>query len=513
MRVRLASAVSAALLAAALPTYAQAEPEPRLNHTITAQTITWSACADIPYPDLECGTFQAPFDWRKPDDGRTVTIAVSRLKSKDGVAKKGSALTNPGGPGGPGRTLPLIYTGRAKLVDTMEIIGIDPRGTGASTNVTCGGFYWSSITDPRDRSRANTELLYDAAELQATACQTRSGELGRVVNTEQTVRDLDLLRGLLGREKISWIGYSGGSWMGAYYATYFPNRVDKFVLDSNTDFTSTFQDIFDNFGYGFERRFRTDFLPWAAKYDSVYHLGTTGEQVRQVYETTRAKLAANPLTLPDGSVVDGVRLDFVLIQAQYSKLLFQDAADSLAWLTQAVDSGVTALAQPPQALTQYPDAQSATLYAVTCNDTKFKHNRATLAAEAERLGRQYPLVGYYQTLAPCAFWNRPPLELKKPTGKGVPPILMVQSVRDPATPLEGAQRAHRNFEGSRLLTVNDEGDHGVYGFGNPCVDDIVEAFIVDGKVPPRDLTCPGMPLPDPTAPAAATTPMLVGWPL
>ncbi|MBB5955331.1 pimeloyl-ACP methyl ester carboxylesterase [Saccharothrix tamanrassetensis] len=507
---RLLLAVSSALLAAAaLPAVAQAQAEGEAQAQASphfTQTIAWGPCTDLGVPALECGTFTAPQDWRAPRNGKTITIAVSRLKPKSGQAK-GSVLTNPGGPGGPGRLLPAIYQGRSKLVDNFEIIGIDPRGTGASTNVTCANFDFLSLADPRDRSRANVELIYDGAELQAAACQQRSGEFDKVVNTEQTVKDLDLLRHLLGREKISWIGYSGGTWMGAYYATYFPNRVDKFVLDSNAEFTTTFQDIFDEFGRGFERRFRVDFLPWVAKYDSLYHLGTTGEQVRRKYEETRAKLAENPIQLPDGGVFDGVALDLTLVRAQYSKQAFPSAAATFSRASQASDQAAAGTAD-----VRYPDAPNATLYSIACNDTRFKGGREYLAREAERLGKQYPLIGYYQILAPCAFWDRPPLHLKTPTGKGVPPVLMVQSVRDPATPLEGAQRAHEKFADSRMITVADEGDHGIYGFGNPCVDDLVESFIVDGKVPPKDVTCPGMPLPDPTSTTFNAQPSLAsGW--
>ncbi|WP_246019262.1 alpha/beta hydrolase [Saccharothrix australiensis] len=470
------------------------------------QTIAWGPCTDLDAPTLECGTYRAPQDWRSPRAGKDITIAVSRLRPKSGQAR-GSVLTNPGGPGGPGRLLPRIYEGRAKLVDNFEVIGIDPRGTGASTNVTCANFDFRALADPRDRSRENVELVYDAAALQAAACQRHSGEFGKVVNTEQTVKDLDLLRHLLGREKISWIGYSGGTWMGAYYATYFPDRVDKFVLDSNTEFTTTFQDIFDEFGRGFERRFRVDFLPWVAKHDDVYHLGKTAEQVRLKYEETRARLAEHPVPLPDGQLVNGVVLDFILVQAQYSKQLFPTTASTFAQLSQASTTSAAAAVD-----VRYPDAPSATLYSVTCNDTKFKGGRAYLAREAERLGRQYPLIGYYQLLAPCAFWDRPALRLKTPTGENVPPVLMVQSVRDPATPVEGARRAHEKFANSRLLTVTDEGDHGIYGFGNSCVDDLVESFIVDGKVPPNDLTCPGTPLPEPTSTFDTTnTAVINGW--
>jgi len=503
----LAAAVTAALLAATLPATAQAQDRvgaPASPHF--AQTITWGPCTDIDAPALECGTYTAPQDWRAPRNGKDITIAVSRLKPRSGQAR-GSVLTNPGGPGGPGRLLPTAYLGRSKLVDNFEIIGVDPRGTGASTNVTCANFDFLTVADPRDRSRANVGLLYDAAEFQASACQRRSGEFGRVVNTEQTVKDFDLLRHLLGREKVSWIGYSGGTWLGAYYATYFPNRVDKFVLDSNAEFTTTFQDVFDEFGRGFERRFRVDFLPWVAKYDSVYHLGTTAEQVRQRYEQARAALAKNPIALPDGTLFDGVLLDLVLMQGQYSKQLFPTVAQTFSQVAQTTSGAVAAAALD----VRYPDAPTATLYSITCNDTQFRGGRERLAREAERLGRQYPLMGYYQLLAPCAFWDRPPLHLKTPTGKGVPPVLMVQSVRDPATPVEGARRAHEQFAGSRLLTVTDEGDHGIYGFGNACVDDLVESFIVDGVVPARDVTCPGTPLPDPTAAPPARPSLVQGW--
>ncbi|CCH34535.1 alpha/beta hydrolase [Actinosynnema sp. NPDC047251] len=488
-------AVSAVALVATLPAVAQAQEQDQRT-PLHAQSIAWAPCTDIPAPNLECGTYKAPLDWRNVGNGKTITVAVSRLKPRSGKVR-GSVLTNPGGPGGPGRTLPLLYQSRSKLVDNFEIIGIDPRGTGTSTNVTCANVDFLSVADPRDRSRANVELIYDAAELQAAACQRNSGEFGKVVNTEQTVKDLDLLRHLLGRDKINWIGYSGGTWMGAYYATYFPHRVDKFVLDSNTEFTTTFQDIFDEFGRGFERRFRVDFLPWVAKYDSLYHLGTTAEQVRRKYEETRARLADNPIQRPDGTIFNGVTLDLVLVRAQYSKTEFPDAAKTLSELSNPT---VTTAA----ADVRYPDATNATLYSVACNDTKFQGGRDHLAREANRLGKQYPLIGSYQLLAPCAFWNRPPLHLKTPTGKGVPPILMVQSVRDPATPVEGAQRAHEKFAGSRLLTVTDEGDHGIYGFGNQCVDNVVESFIVDGKVPTKDLTCKGTPLPDPTKPTINT---------
>jgi pimeloyl-ACP methyl ester carboxylesterase len=510
------AALIGALVVGSLPAQAREAREAPVPDRYLAQRIDWTPCwdpANLPEglppggERLECGTYRAPRDWRHAAQGTDITIAVSRLRPVTGEAK-GSVLTNPGGPGEPGRTLPLLFLNQPKLLASQEVVGVDVRGTGESTNVTCGNYQWIDIADPRDRGPENLDLLYDTAEQQARTCQASSGEFGKVVNTEQTVHDLDLLRHLLGRDKVNWIGYSGGSWMGAYYATYFPHRVGRFVTDSNTDFTSTFQTVLGAFGMGFERRFRTDFLPWVAKHDSLYHLGTTGEAVRRNYEAIRAELAANPLPLPDGSQLTATRFDLFLMRAQYSKDNFPPAAETVAQLRQEVARSGSA-----PGLGRFPDAANATLYSVVCNDTPFRGDRDFLIRESERLGRLYPLAGYYQVAAPCAFWQRPPLQLKTPTGRGVPPILMVQSVRDPATPLEGAQRAHRRFAGSRLLTVTDEGDHGVYAFGNACVDAVVEAFIVDDVVPRHDLTCAGVPLPEPSVGLSARSARTVGNPL
>ncbi|GGP46505.1 alpha/beta hydrolase [Saccharothrix coeruleofusca] len=507
MRTTAAMAVTAALLLSGAPAFAQ--DAQRLHGQFLDQRITWSPCAEPELEGLECGTFATPFDWRRPGDERAITIAVSRSLPAGGQAARGSVLTNPGGPGGAGRILPRLFQTRPRVADNFEVVGVDVRGTGASDNVTCGGYSWFGLADPRDRSRANLDLHYDAAELQATACQVRSGELGRVVDTEQTVRDLDLLRHLLGREEVSWIGYSGGTWLGAHYATHFPQRVDKFVLDSVADFTGTFQDVFDDFGMATERRLRVDFLPWVARHDAVYHLGDTADAVWRSYERTRAALAAEPIALPDGSWLNGAILDLVVRRGLYSKLTFPDIAESLAALASGA-AAAAALADIGTAA-RFADAESATLYTVTCNDTPFRGDRSDLARQGDRQGKRYPFFGHHQVLAPCASWDRPPLRLKTPDGEGVPPVLMVQSVRDPATSLEGARRAHRGFAGSRLITVEDEGDHGIYAVGNACVDDLVESFLVDGVVPAADLTCPGTPLPEPTA--ARSAPLPLGWPL
>ncbi|HKS46293.1 MAG TPA: alpha/beta hydrolase [Amycolatopsis sp.] len=487
----------------------------------SSQVLNWHGCT----PDelsgqtppagaegIECATFQSPRNWYRTEDKIDVTIAVSRLKAaKNSTA---SVLVNPGGPGAPGRMFPTRLRNQGKLREHQEIVGFDPRGTGKSTNITCGGTVGTgSDLDPRDRSRPNLNLILDATKYTADACQAKSGELGPLINTDQTVHDLDLLRVLLGRNRVNWVGYSAGTWLGAHYAQAFPDRTGRFVLDSNTEFTTTWQKSFDWQPMGFERRWREDFLPWLAQYDKLFHYGTTGEAARQTYERVRYALTQHPVEI-DGAKLSANEFDAQIVPQLYDKRAFPGLADFLASVktlteglpaqnadrrarVEAAAANPDARALGPQPLvvpSDYDDAYDASFWTIPCNEGPWLGNRQTAIQQSAELGPKYPLLGWGWLIQACIFWKNSPAPLPVLDGRGVPPILMVQSTHDPATPIEGASRAHQAFRGSRLITVTGEGDHGIYAGGNAGVDKVVESYLVDGVVP-NDQSLPGMPLP------------------
>lgn len=484
------------------------------------QTLDWKPCIDSSYdPGLpsayysqQCTTLTAPMDWNDPGDGRTIKIAVSRLPATRSPAA-GALFTNPGGPGGSGINLPLLFlsAGRKAITRSQDVYGIDTRGTGLSSNTTCAGPA-TSLLDPRDRSAANLDLIMDGAAMTARTCLAAGGDFIKLVNTEQTVQDYNLLRAVIGVEKINWLGYSAGSWLGAYYAQRFPSHVGHMVLDSNTDFSSGWQQAFELQPLGFERRFRQDFAPWVARWDRYYKLGSTAEQVIASYERIRAGMTtAKPVDSP-------VVLDQTIAGAMYSRYMFPLAAlilDDIAAAVSATSKGEARAAARAYAradvlgkqvrrsqayLSRQPmssDAGDATFLAVTCNDTPWTRSRTDLVTKSGMLGAQYPLLGYSAISDPCYFWNRPVVSLTPPTGAGSPPILMVQAEKDPATPIEGARKAAASYAGAHLLVVEGEGDHGIYAGGNSCVDAAVEKFIVSGTLPEAGATCNALPLPTP----------------
>jgi pimeloyl-ACP methyl ester carboxylesterase len=483
------------------------------------QQMVWLSCLDQRlYPGLprdfyrlQCGSFVAPADWSDPDADETVTIAVSRLPSSVRPAQ-GVTFTNPGGPGEPGLELPLVFSQarRTALLRSQDVYGIDVRGTGASTNVTCGGPTLQPLLDPRDRRPANLALIMDSADLVARFCEGAPGLSIARVTTANTVRDLDLLRRLVRAPKVNWIGYSAGTWLGAQYADTFPGTAGRFVFDSASDVTATWQDAFELQPMGFERRLRRDFMRWVARHDNVFGLGRTPGAVLARYESIRGRLT------PQAPVDNAIMLDLALAGAMYASESFIDAAMLLVDLETFLDaqrSGdvvtaaaararisarpLPALRAPSGRRPMATDASDAAFLAITCNDTAWSGGRSRLVARSEDQGDRFPLLGPGTLNEPCAFWRVATPHLVPPSGAGMPPVLVVQSAHDPATPLEGARRTVAALPGARMLMVTGEGDHGLYAGGNACVDAAVERWITAGRLPAPGTTCRGKGLPDP----------------
>ena len=499
----------------------------RVANKYLEQRPDWIQCGEAEFRTY-CAKITVPRDWANQYSGNDLQIAVSKVAPAKGKPSR-VVFGNPGGPGGAGLGMAPYLASQAPLAKDHLTVGFDPRGTGGSTNVSCDGSPGYTM-DPRDRDPANQALISEASAMVKPYCDRQSRGLLPYITTAQTVQDMDLIRQLLGFDKIDYVGYSGGTWLGAYYQTYFPDHVGRFVLDSNTDFTKTWFDTFVSQPQAFERRFREDFAPWAAKYDAQLHLGSSPSEVIRTYERLRRALKERPAVeeFLDAAVqvtYDQNALDMMVSNDMYTKLDFYSLAVDMAFIRdlsaaqakggpQAAQRQVDGLSlarqqQLVQRANRAPvglrtfgafgtvDSEDATFNAITCNDTAWPQGPETGAQLAARLGPHFPLIGWTMTENPCFYWNRPNLTMPTPTGNGLPTTLMVQSVHDPATSYGLAVSAHSRYAGSRLLTVTNEGDHGVYGGVNRCADRIVNTFLTTGKAPAKDVSCAGEGIPAP----------------
>ena len=430
---------SLSALATARPATVERAQEQFLARTPAAlrdQELAWAPCTaqEVAPAEvdalLECSRVLVPRDWHDPAAGEPLEIAVSRL-SREGDRPARTIVTNPGGPGGAGLSMGVL--GLQPALAGTEVIGLDVRGTGASTTLTCGRDALTAMSAAPDvRDRSPEALAAAAAAMAATADACADDPLVDVVTTEQTVHDIDLVRDALDRDTVDWVGYSGGTWLGAQYATYFPGRVGRFVLDSAVDVGSAFQTVFsEDQPMAFQRRFEQDYAPYAAQHAWLYHLGGTPAEVVATYERLRAAYAGAPLGLPGlGLGVDGRIVDTLVVQAMYSKARFEQLSwillalqvvdrlrstgDAAAVERAAADLTVRLHALAPQlADPQVPALASmnATFLATTCNDTAWSQGQEFWDALGERQGSRYPLAGWSKTQQPCGYWDRPALKI------------------------------------------------------------------------------------------------------
>ncbi|MGW7533955.1 alpha/beta hydrolase [Amycolatopsis sp. NPDC054798] len=469
---------AAALTATAVPAYA----------TPSKSSVNWGACpADVASPLLRCASLEVPLDYRHPD-GKKISIAISRLPSGNAAKRRGVLLFNPGGPGGPGLAFPLIWAqlgAPASLLAEYDLIGFDPRGVEHSNPVSCElKPEQLSFTPKYAHNREEVVRASEAAKQVAAQCaSSASASILPYVTTANTARDMDRIRAALGEQKISYFGLSYGTYLGGVYASLFPDRTDRVVLDSVVGPTGVDITTARRFAEGMQDRF-PDFAKWAAARNSIYALGTTPAEVTANFFQLADKLDQHP-----AGRIDGSAFRMVTHSLTYQTLTFPRLAQ--AW--QALLSNPAPAAESLRPLLADPvQSQRSTMLSVICGDNAWPRQISTYQRNVAEDRVTYPMIGgATANVWPCARWSYQPVEPPVQfSDQGPSNLLLVQNTRDPATPLSGALETREAFgDRARLVTV-EQGGHGVgIPFLNGCGFAAVTDFLVHGIRPETDKYC------------------------
>jgi pimeloyl-ACP methyl ester carboxylesterase len=468
--------------------------------------LDWRACPHVA-AGLQCASLQVPVSYARPG-GRKITLALSRMPATAPARQRqGVLLVNPGGPGGPGRAFAQqVATGLSKAVAAdYDIIGFDTRGTGASVpSLHCEpAFFATARPDYIPAGPKAEQALVGRARGYAAACQRKYGWLLPYMTTQDLARDLDSIRAALGQRQISYFAFSYGTYLGQVYATLFPSRVRRMVLDSTVDPAGIW--YADNFGqdYAFQGRIAA-FFAWTARYDGNYRLGSTATAVSSAWHQARARLGRHPIPGGEGPLIGPDEFDDTFLVGGYDDQYWPLLAAALAaYLHQGQDGPLRQLYE--QAGVQ-DENEFAVYNAVECSDAAWPRTWAIWDAATRRVFVAAPYEAWDNTWfnAACAFWPvRGPVRPMKISGAGLPPVLMLQGTLDGATPYAGALVARRQLPTARLVTVPGGGNHGqsLAQPPNPCVDGYLNRYLAAGTLPAGtglvSATCPAGPLPTP----------------
>ena len=431
-----------------------------------------------------------PQDWAKKS-GPTFSLALMRLRHT-GAKKIGSLVMNPGGPGGSGFDL-TAYAALFLSPDIREkfdVVGFDPRGVGRSSPVKCisdqdKDATTASAADPKDQAAFDAQVAL--ARKTSAGCGTKYGDTLGLFNTEQTARDMDAIRAALGDEKLTYLGFSYGTLLGAVYAQLFPDKVRALVLDGAVDPQLDDAAASEGQAAGFEKAF-DNFAAFCKRLGGGCPIGPDARA------NLNKLLAAPPVPGRDGekrSATSGYTL-LAVVSALYAQSQWLDLAKALGKLRDGDPTGVFELADqynersPDGTFNNQIDANTA----INCADEKDPPDAARIRQLQSTWRTKYPLFGapLAMSLLACAVW--PAKHDPYPAGKapGAPPIVVVGTVNDPATPYENTAKLARMLGSGVVLTWEGEG-HTAYP-QTTCVRDTVDDYLLELKVPTDGKTCP-----------------------
>jgi pimeloyl-ACP methyl ester carboxylesterase len=477
----------AVLLAFAVPVPAGGAPSP----------VVWHGCSTGPGDDVgaaldaagaRCGEVRVPVDHRRPH-WRTITVALSRIEATDPARRRGTLLLNPGGPGVPALEQVLLGQHVPEVAARYDLVGVDPRFVGRSSPLRCD---WPTDTFLRSAGpdrRTFAESAAFAGELAAGCDGDRA--LLPFASTRNTARDLDVVRRALGEEKVSYLGWSYGTHLGAVYLEMFGAHADRFVLDSAVDPAVYGPNLLRNNAPAITAALR-NWAEWAA----AHGYGATADEVLSTVDDIGRVAAERPLRV-GGHTVDTHLLPYLLFAGLYDD---GDAARAdLTGTVRTLDAAARGEAVTPSpsldafltgVLTGSGAATDRTGTPVLCADRAVSRDPETYFRAIEAHRADEPLFGpLVRNITPCAFWPVAPAEPATTVHTDVP-ALVVGADGDPATPYRGQLALHRALTGSRQITLRGAFRHGAYlAAGNACVDAAVHDYLLGGALPAADRTC------------------------
>ncbi|WP_439938033.1 alpha/beta hydrolase [Nocardia sp. N13] len=457
-----------------------------------SQRIDWQPCETN--GDQDCGTLTVPIDYRDPQ-GDTIELALLRVPATG--ARVGSLVVNPGGPGAPGTSYAAAAARvfRDPLLQGFDIVGFDPRGVGRSAPVDClsdvelDGYLAEDPTpDTPDEVAA-----YKAAVLSyGDACRANTGALLGHVTTIEAARDMDVLRSALGEEKLSYLGASYGTKLGATYAELFPEQVGRLVLDGAVDVALDPRSAAIDQAAGFETALRAYVQNCLDTTDNCF-LGDTVDEGLATISDLLASIEEEPLPAGERELTVGNAF-YGIVTPLYNRDYWYLLSAALASALEGKGSALMSLSDAYASRNpdgSYADNSMEANYAVNCLDDpasvpfrKVPSLFADFEAASPTFGRIFAW-GMTGCRGVAVKSSEKPLDIR---GEGAAPILVLGTTRDPATPMKWAEALAAQLD-SGVLVERDGDGHTAYNSGNACIDSIVEDFLLDGAVPADGTQC------------------------
>lgn len=483
-------------------------PVPAGLERFYSQRVSWGGCRPFATTDrdreafenpiFQCARVDVPLDYANPQ-GRTARLGLIRRPADSQPERLGSLLVNPGGPGASGMSAVASLAKAVSGTDLgrrFDLVGFDPRGVGASEpKIVCRNTQEEDaerLDLDVDTSPAGVAQTEDENRAYAALCAQRVGkDMLANAGTRDVARDLDVLRSALGDLKLTFLGYSYGTRIGTSYAEQFPGNVRAMVLDGALDPNGNLVQSLANQGAGFQQSFDA-FVGWCAAQSQCW-LGSTPkylanqafQHLLQPLRTAALPVGDRKLSYPDATIGT--------LQALYTDQLWPRLNQGLTELASGNGSTLLTLADIyyRRDAHGYSGSQDA-FTAVRCVDDP-PVTDPVLVREADRRYREAaPFLDDGQPPSAardvCAFWPVPPTGGANDVEvEGLPPVLVVSTTGDPATPYEAGVELARRLHG-RLLTYQGN-RHTATLQGVKCVDDGVTSYLVRLALPKRSTLC------------------------